>query len=315
VGDGLALVADIGRQSVRFGITGGGAGLEPRDVRRFSSDDHPTFTSALVSYLRDCGLQNEHLPSALAVAGATRGDLINPTGSRWYISLSGIESVLRVRPLALNECVANALALVQLPASAYSALQGMPNKVEVGGNYVVLGAGAGLGVAALITSGNRLVPVPSEAGHMTFAACTADERRFVEYCAAKGLVPDTEMLLSEPGLLRAYEVLSGGAKLAKPEDVMRAAGRDPVAAAVVQMFVEHLGAYAGDLVLAYAAWDGVYLTGPLARALHSHIAGPGFHRRMVAKASFRRQLSEVPVSLVTRTDLELLGAAAALRNG
>ncbi|NYT43037.1 glucokinase [Sphingomonas sp. R-74633] len=315
MGEGLALVADIGRQSVRFGLTGGDAGLAPRDIRRFSTSEHPTFTSALVSYLTDLGLRDARLPAVLAVAGAARGDLINLTGSRWYISLSGVEAVLRAPPRALNECAANALALTLLPTSAFTALHGPPPRaVEPGGNYVVIGTGTGLGVAALVTSGDRLVPVQSEAGHMAFAAQTPNERKFADYCRAKAHPLDVETLVSAPGLCLAYEALSGGTKIASPEDVTRTTARDPIAAAVVAMFVEHLGAFAGDLALAFGAWDGIYLTGAISRALHPHLMDPGFRRRMEGKAAFRRQISEVPVSLVNRNDLELLGAAAAYGN-
>jgi glucokinase len=311
----LALVADIGRQSVRFGLTGGEAGLMPRDVRKFMTAEHPTFTSALVSYLNGLGLQDARLPSVLAVAGAARGDLINLTGSRWYISLSGVEAVLRARPRALNECAANALALTMVPISAFTPLHGpSPRPVEAGGNYVVIGTGTGLGVAALVTAGDRLSAIQTEAGHMSFAPVSTDERTFAQYCTSKGMTLDVEMLISAPGLLLAYEALSGGKKLAKPEDVTRNVGRDPVSTAVIRMFVEHLGAFAGDLALAYGAWDGVFLTGAIARALHPQLMDPGFRRRMEGKAAFRRQLSEVPAALVNRNDLELLGAAAALGN-
>ncbi len=313
--EGLALVADIGRQSVRFGLTGGDAGLNPREVRRFSTSEHPTFTSALVAYLTDLDLLDARLPSVLAVAGAARGDLINLTGSRWYISLSGVEAVLRAPPRALNECAANALALTLLPISAFTALHGPPPRlVEPGGNYVVIGPGTGLGVAALVTAGDRLVPVQSEAGHMSFAPATPDERRLADYCAAKGHALDVETLLSGPGLALAYEALSGGTKPQRPEDVTRNAGRDPVATAAVRMFIEHLGAFAGDLALAFGAWDGIYLTGAICRALHPQLVDPAFRRRTESKAAFRRQLGEVPVALVNRNDLELLGAAAALGN-
>lgn len=313
--EGLALVADIGRQSVRFGLTGGDEGLAPRDVRKFMTAEHPTFTSALVSYLSDLGLQDARLPSVLAVAGAARGDLINLTGSRWYISLSGVEAVLRERPRALNECAANALALTMLPTSAFAGLHGpAPKGVEPGGNYVVIGTGTGLGVSALITAGDRLVPVQSEAGHMAFAAVTPDERKFAEYVTARGHALDVETLLSAPGLQMAYEALSGGKKLARPEDVTRNIGRDPIATAAVKLFTEHLGAFAGDLAMAFGAWDGVFLTGAISRALQPQLADRGFRQRMESKAAFRRQLGEVPVALVVRNDLELLGAAAALGN-
>jgi len=76
------------------------------------------------------------------------------------------------------------------------------------------------------------------------------------------------------------------------------------------MFVEHLGAFAGDLALTFGAWDGVFLTGAIARFLHPQLSDPGFRQRMENKTAFRRQLSEVPVALINRNDLELLGAAA-----
>lgn len=311
----LSLVADIGRQSVRFGVTGGDAGLEPRSIRRFMTNDHPTFTSALVTYLEEEGLSQERLPSVLAVAGAVRGGLINLTGSRWYISLAGVEAVLRARPHALNECAANALALTLLPQSSFTPLPGPPLRpLAPGGNYVVIGVGTGLGASALISAGDRLIPVASEAGHMALALSTDEERQFAALCARKALHLDVEQLVSASGLLLAYEALSGGRVLARPEDVTAAVGRDPIARAAVQMFVEHLGSFAGDLAMAFGAWDGVYLTGALARALHHHIAGPDFRRRMENKSVFRRQLGEVPVGLVNRSDLELLGAAAALGN-
>src|SRR3546814_2237049 len=88
------LVADIGRQSVRFGLSGGKQGLVPRDVHHFNTADHPTFTSAPVAYLHRMGLENRTLPSALPIAGAVRGDVVNLTGSRGYLSFSGVAAVL-----------------------------------------------------------------------------------------------------------------------------------------------------------------------------------------------------------------------------
>ncbi len=119
-GDEIGLVADIGRQSVRFALSGGAAGIVPREMRSYHTAEHATFTSALLAYLSEVGQRDAVLPSVLAVAGAARGDLINLTGSRWYISLSGVEAVLRSRPRALNECAATALALTTLNQSAFT---------------------------------------------------------------------------------------------------------------------------------------------------------------------------------------------------
>lgn len=316
-GNDIGLVADIGRQSVRFALSGGAAGILPRDVRSYHTVEHATFTSALLAYLGDVGMRDATLPSVLAVAGAARGDLINLTGSRWYISLSGVEAVLRARPRALNECAATALALTTLNQSAFTPVGAQSTRlVQPGGHYIVVSIGTGLGVAALIAGSNgKLLPMASEAGHMTFSPATPDEEKFAAHVRVRGQ-PSAESLLSANGLVAAYAALAeGGKTIRSPEEVTRSAGRDPVSTAVARMVAGYLGAFIGDLVLAFGAWEGVYLTGPIPRALHMHLSDPRFRNRLEAKDAFRRQLGEVPVAIVNRSDLELIGAAAALRDG
>ena len=315
-GDEIGLVADIGRQSVRFALTGGPAGIVPRDVRSYHTAEHATFTSALLAYLSEVGQRDAILPSVLAVAGAARGDLINLTGSRWYISLAGVEAVLRSRPRALNECAATALALTTLNQSAFTPVGAQSTRlVQPGGNYIVVSIGTGLGVAALITGANgKLVPVASEAGHMTFSPGSPEEEKFAAYIRTRGAT-SAETLLSAGGLVAAYAALAeGGKTIGSPEEVTRSAGRDPVSTTVARMFAGYLGAFIGDLILTFGAWEGVYLTGPIPRALQAHLNDARFRHRLEAKDAFRRQLGEVPVAIVNRSDLELMGAAAALHN-
>lgn len=316
-GDEIGLVADIGRQSVRFALTGGPSGIVPRDVRSYHTADHATFTSALLAYLAEVGQRDSVLPSVLAVAGAARGDLINLTGSRWYISLSGVEAVLRARPRALNECAATALALTTLNQSAFTPVGAQSTRlVQPGGNYIVVSVGTGLGVAALIAGSNgKLSPVASEAGHMTFTPGSPEEEKFAAFMRSRGAT-SAESLLSAGGLVAAYAALAeGGKTVASPEEVTRTVNRDPVSTAVVRMFAGYLGAFIGDLVLTFGAWEGVYLTGPITRALQVQLSDARFRNRLEAKDAFRRQLGEVPVAIVNRSDLELMGAAAMLVDG
>lgn len=312
VGNGaLGLVADIGRISLRFALTGGGQGLAPRSIRTFNANEYPTFTDALVAYLVEMRLRDTRLPSALAIAGAVHGDIINLTGSRWFISMRGVEAVLRHPPIALNECAAKALALTALPSSAINPLPGpVANPIAPRGNYLIVSPGTGLGVAALISDSGRFVPVASEAGHMAFAPRTPDEALFAAFLASQAVT--AEALLSAGGLISAYAALSEGKTVAKAEDVTRRNSNDEAAARTVRLFVEYLGAYAGDLVLAFSAWQGVYLTGGIARALQVQLSAPGVRPRLEGRGVFRRQLATVPISIIASSDLELLGAAVAL---
>lgn len=303
----LRLVADIGRVSVRFGLTGGAGGMAPRDVRAFHTADYPTFTNALLAYLDGTGLRDTPLPSVLAVAGSARGDLINLTGSRWYISLSGVEAVLRSRPRAINECAATALAITTLGAGNLIALPGpAPRLPQPTGNYLVVSIGTGLGVAALLGDGTRLAPVQSEAGHMSFMPADAAAQRFA---AARSGPLDFEAVLSSGGLSAAYAAF-GGAPGTSPEGVTRATSRDVAAVQAMDFFVETLGGFIGDLAMAFGAWDGVFLVGAIARSCHARLADPRLRRRLEAKSAFRRQLADLPLAVVNRPDLELVGAAA-----
>jgi glucokinase len=313
--DEIGLVGDIGRQSVRFAISEGATRGAPRDVRSYNTADHSSFTGALTAYLAEVGLSDVALPCVLAVAGSVRSDLINLTGSRWYVSLSGVAAVLRVQPRAMNECAATALALTALAPGDLATIGKNPPRIpRPGGNYLTVAIGTGLGVAALVSGADgRLTELQGEAGHMTFSPTTEEEARFSKRITKRGPL-SAETLLSASGLVHAYEALADRGQTAEsPEKVTASIDRDPISAAVVRMFVGYLGSFIGDLVLAYGAWDGVYLTGPIAKALRASLNDSRFQHRLEAKDAFRRQLSDVPVAMVDRSDLVLLGAATALR--
>lgn len=313
--DAIGLVADVGRASVRFGLSGGPAGVTPRDVRELDAADYSTFTGALTAYLDGVGARDRVLPSALAIAGAVRGDVINVTGSRWYVTLSGIRAVLRAPARAINDFAAAASALPMVKPTALRAIGAPPPVVpRPGGAYLAVGPGAGLGVAGLLSTGDALGAVPSEAGHIRFHPATEAEKRFAEAMTRRGVrYLDAESLLSAGGLIAAYEAAGGQPGLKDAEEVVRRARADPAARAAIELFAGCLGDFLGDLLLAFGAWDGAYLTGPLARALHGHLAGSPFRQRMEAKGELGRQLRTVPVAVVEQTQLELLGAAAVLQ--
>jgi glucokinase len=310
VGSDLGLVADVGRVSVRFGLSE--AGGEPRDVERFQTSEHPTFTGALLRYLRGHGLEGQPMRSALAVAGAVHGDVINLTGSRWFLSLAGVEAVLRRPARAINECAAIALALGGLAAHDFLPLPGpVPQPPRGDGRYLVLAIGTGMGVAALVPGGGRSVVVQGEAGHGWFVPATPEEERVQAFLRARKLPASKEMMTCAAGLVTAYEAL-GGMAGRRPEDVTAAGARDPAAAAAMEMAMGALGGIVGELAMTFGAWDGVYLTGPIARALQPRLAASAFRRRMEGTTPFRRHLASMPVAVVVRRDLELVGAAAAI---
>jgi glucokinase len=299
---------------VRFGLTGGaGHPVAPRSVAAYTLAEFPTFTDALLGYLRGAGLATGDVRSAIAIAGAARGGMMHVTGSRWFVSVSGVAAVLGHTPLALNECAAAALALTTLPAGAYRALGGTGSwPVRAGGSYLVVSPRQGLGVAALVSHAGRLIPVETEAAHMGWTGATEEERRVAAHLARRNPATCLESVLAEAGLPAIYTALGGTARVTRTDDVLQLAPRDRVAVQALDLYAGVLGSALGDLVLAYGAWDGVVLTGALARSLVPRLGVAALRDRMADKDSFRRQLAQVPVALVAEAELELTGAAVAL---
>jgi glucokinase len=78
----------------------------------------------------------------------------------------------------------------------------------------------------------------------------------------------------------------------------------------IEIFCEMLGNIAGDLVLAYGAWNGVYLGGGLLEPLLPQLRAGGFRRRFEAKGRFSQRLQSVPIAAIIHPQPGLLGAAA-----
>ena len=101
------------------------------------------------------------------------------------------------------------------------------------------------------------------------------------------------------------------AEFSAPEQITGRGGqRRDCAGAQSEFFCEQLGAVAGDLVLTFGAWDGVYVTGGLAPLLARWIESGGFRRRFEDKGRLAPAVARVPTSIVQHADPGLLGAAA-----
>lgn len=304
----IGLVADVGRNSVTFALTGGSAGPTPREIVRYPARDHTTFTGALMEYVRSVKQADVALHSVLAIAGSAGGDVVNLTGSRWFISLSGVASVLRQPPIAINECAATALAITTLPKTRYRVPVGFAvPALSNDGTCLVISPETGLGVAALLPVGGRLLPVESEAAHMNFAPQTDRERQLAEALAVGGHPASNEAVLSAAGLVAAYRLHGKRADIG-PEDITRLARHDPAADAAVALFAGALGSVVSDLTLAFGAWNGVFLTGSIVNAIAPYLDRPEFRRRIAEKRAFRSRLAKLPLAIVSEAGLPLLGA-------
>lgn len=317
-----ALVADIGGTWVRFALATQGDGCTPRltDELRLAVAEHPSMIAAAQHYLRSL----DRLPArpervAFAVAGRVEGDIAVMTNHPWRISATDCAEALDVsRVQLLNDFTAQALAIPHL-SEAEAAPIGTPRinlPSRTSWTVAVLGPGTGLGVSALMRRDGVPFALASEGGHASFAPKTARQRALLEHLAARFSRVSYERLVSGSGLSNLHWAMARHAGDADPEVLppetvtARAQAKDPLAVETIEVFCEVFGAFAGDLVLTFGAWDGVYLSGGLVPLLLDDLGAGAFRRAFEAKGRFSEAMTRVPVTAVLHANPGLLGAAA-----
>jgi glucokinase len=317
------LLADIGGTHARFALGDPDAPspLLQASVRDYRVADFPDCAAAVRHYLAALDAHPDR--GVFSVAGPVDDDCVRFTNSPWVVSGRALAARLGFSSLRLvNDFTALSHALPLLGDASVQPLGG-PARARFGAaaeqTFAVTGAGTGLGVGALLLREGRPVALETEGGHAGFAPCDGEQIEILRRLQARFGHVSNERLLSGQGLVNLYAALAGiaGATVEPlaPEEVTRRAnaGADAQCVRAIEIFCEVFGAVAGDLVLAYGAWDGVYLGGGLTPLLLPWLGRGGFRRCFEDKGRFAARMRTVPASAVLATDAGLLGAAAFAR--
>jgi glucokinase len=316
---GPVLVADVGGTHVRFALVDIEAAdpLLADSARRYRAAEFERFGAAVGRYLDECGAR----PAALVIAAAgvvAEGEVRLTNNVPWVISRAAIERGFGFGEVALlNDFAAMALSVPLLqPRDLHAVGAPAPVRFDMRAKqtFAIVGAGTGLGVGALIVRDGHAHALETEGGHGSFAPGNAEEVEIYRVLAARFGRVSHERALCGSGLVNLYaalgEVRGVEARFSMPEQITAAADDDALARRAVEVFSEQLGSVAGDLVLTFGAWDGVYVTGGLAPLMTRWIEGGGFRRRFEDKGRLSPAVARVPTSIVQHVDPGLLGAAA-----
>ncbi|MBN8482436.1 MAG: glucokinase, partial [Xanthomonadales bacterium] len=315
------LLADVGGTNVRFALadTAAREPLQAATIRRYRVADFADFGAAARRYLDDEAARPTH--AVFAFAGPVDGDLVQITNHPWTIDLARVRTELDLVDglRAINDFAAMSHAVCLL-GEADIARIGATMPAAVGASdaqtFALVGPGTGLGVGALVVREGHVDALSSEGGHVSFAPRDEFEMDILRRLAARFGRVSNERVLCGAGLVNLYSVLAEidgePADAVEPKDITARAdaGNDARSVRAVELFCELLGAAAGDLVLAFGAWDGVYLTGGLTPRLQPWLARGGFRRRFEDKGRFAKRLAGVPTVAVVHADAGLLGCAA-----
>ena len=315
------LVADIGGTNARFSALLEGQ-LESEHQFHHSVEEYPQF-SELVIVLRDeiaaaTGLSSAPKSVCLAVACPADVEHISFTNSHWEFTKSQLREWFDCEQLVvINDFEAVAHGITEL---------GEEDCLQIGGEAPqshkpigILGAGTGLGMAGLVSHSDGYLVLDTEGGHADFAP--VDQRQMdVLSCLRKTYQRvSLERVLSGAGIVNIYkaicEIEAVEPLLATPPEVVNAAleGSNPQAVTALNTFCESMGAAAGNLALTLGAKGGIYIAGGVVPRFSEFFAGSGFRNKFEDKGRFVSYLQPIPVYLVMRSNLGLLGAAKKLQ--
>lgn len=308
------LAADVGGTHARIGLVmpdpaTGRADIVLYEVYRCA--EFASLTAILRRFCADHNVQPDAL--VLACAGFVEHGVVINESLAWPVLLDSLRDdggFARVDVLNDFEAFAHAVG----PFGAQNSTVIVDGVANPHGPVAIIGPGTGLG-AALWLPGQPSRVLPTEAGHMELAARPGIEQAIrAQLGPADGYVP-YDRVLSGPGLLRLYRALAAvqgvPATFTDPGEItaMALAGMDTLATQTVDQFCRWLGAFCGDVAIAFSASGGVCLAGGfLARITNALRAGP-FTERFLDKGVMRSFLNNTPVFVVEHGQLGVLGAA------
>jgi glucokinase len=265
--------------AVRFGWTTPGAS-RIESVRSMSSDCHPTFTDALLTYERDEGIPLRGSEFVLAAAAPPAGDAIPIARSRWTVSRSGLSSMFGGSVAIMNDVAANAWSLLGPAGGRLENLSGSvtPDFAKPG-RWAVILLDEGVNAATLdIGEDGRCTVNDGEAGNAGFAP--ADERE--------------DALLHRLRQQRPHVTWEAALTAGWQEQHASSPERDAWAGLA--------GSFVGDIVLSLGAWAGVIITGRHIVNLRDPGRLQRFTQRMESKGRYARFVAATPRLLMPVRD-------------
>jgi glucokinase len=312
----VGLVGDVGGTNARFALVD--AQGHVRNPRIFAAKDYGSITDVMEEYLHTTCGRKRPPRAVIAVAGPVVDGEIEFTNLDWQISEGDLLAHFEFEAVKLiNDFAAQALACPRLDPEELRPI-GPKIRGAMDQPVLVLGAGTGFGVAALVRAERGDVAIATEGGHAGFAPNDDVEVEIWKRLAARHGRVSVERLLSGPGLYDIYRSLADIEGKPAPLTDQRAvtvagAEGDVLAAAALDRFCAILGSVAGDLALSFGARGGVFISGGIAPRLVDRLDSGGFRERFEAKGRLAPYVRDIPTSLVLHPYPAIIGAARELQ--
>jgi glucokinase len=324
------LISDIGGTNIRMAWFQGSPRERQNEVT-FKIDpktDKPyEVLTALHEYLAT--VKQRFSAACFGVAGEVQGDFVKMTNRPDAIYRHDVAQALQLeesRVMLINDMPPH-LACVDLlePAELTEIQSGKANPC---GSRAVLMPGTGVGVGGAVSvEGSPHRPFPSEGGHIDFSPRNDQQDQLMQYLRPMALAANVnhvsnEFVFAGEGIRRMYAFLRNPQLrnldgVPRSEEITTAAAEADLPAEdlrrrTIELYLEILGAAAGNLALLFASTGGLYLGGSICLGLRKFLGTPLFLKSFLnsGPATHRSMMESIPLRLIDYKDSGLLGAGA-----
>jgi glucokinase len=319
----LVLAGDIGGTKTLLALYHSKDGhVSIHRSQRFDSKAYPTLQEMTKEFVG----KDKNIVSAacFGVPGPVSDGAVRTTNLPWRLSEYELSDELKIpRVRLVNDLVATAASLPYLGSLDYVTLH--PGAaVHEQDTFCVIAPGTGLGQAVLYRDPGRTVLLGSEGGHADFAPRTEREIDLLRYLTAKFGRVSIERIISGPGILNIYSFLrdikfapesadlAEAIRLFDPSAAIGEAalkGVDPLATETLSIFMNILGAHAGNMMLTYLASGGIYLAGGIPGKILELLKAGDIVSSYLAKGRLSPLVEATPLYVVKDPLTGLHGAA------
>lgn len=318
------LAADIGGTNSTFALT---AASDEVFTTRLDSQAFADFDAVLSEFLNQADVASENIISAcFAIAGPVSGETATVTNLPWIVNTQAVADKFDIAHVRLcNDFEAVGQGIAGLADDDLLSLQA--GEPDLNAPRAVIGAGTGLGQAFLIPRTHNGVQqwqvFPTEGGHTDFAPMEVAQIPLWEKLTQRLGHVSYERVVSGRGLVEIYRFLQETGQAAESSACREAmlAGdaaaeisrfalveQDELALMAIDWFIRLYGAQAGNFALSILPRGGFYLAGGIAAKNRAAFEDGRFIEAFLNKGRMRPILERVPVRLILRSDVGLLGA-------
>ncbi len=297
------LIADVGGTNVRFARVIDEDNVVDRCSYLVSRFD--TFLDALRAYTGETnGGLSGCSGAAIGAAGPVAVGSARLTNIAWFIHESEVAAEIGAPCTLVNDVEAASYCLPTLSSHELLVIGDAAPKLDTAHRFLAANIGTGFGAAMLVKTAAGWFSAPSEAGHMSLPLPEGYET------VLRPRFKSVEHILSGPGLENLHAALGQDGSAYEAADICNRAPSDPKCHATLSLFTQIAADVLGNLALAVAAWDGVFLFGSVAKGVARVADHARFRQTFEDKGAMKEWMRRIPVALVEKEDAALFGLAA-----